>query len=583
MNLFKNVSLRGKLYSGFAFVIFLAVLLSGVGLYSMVQSNSVSTEVKTLITKDLRQTFGVFRDYNEVSGWLLQVLSNPNETIVESGDASAEKLRNNINNLPNTKVLERQIMQTKASLSALSNAIVDGEFIRSLKAGKYEESHLNFANEVLAPATQASIDFTNLISAYIVYINQDISKLDLSSMVILTTVLIILGTLVSIAIAVALYLYISKSTLRIKSLTEDLEHGNFNLNVNLNKVHKDEIGDIFKSLLSSANTLNATVARTIAASHQLEKYSRDLKNASLAIRQGASVAEGRSITVAAAADEMVSTTSNIAKSCHNAQETSEQTRQNTYTGMDKVRATVARIKEQAVYTKDDAEKVLRLAEQSSKISSIVSTIDDIAAQTNLLALNAAIEAARAGEAGRGFAVVADEVRALASRTSQSTKEISAMVASVQSDSEAATESMNNSVVQMEEVAERASELESTLNTIVASVDDVNSQIIQIAHAAEQQTEATSEISSNMQEVTEMAQQSVDVASNAADVATFCYTLINKLLEELAFFTLDESKLDRDQLDFRRYDGNVNLISTGGERATLHGFEENKDSTNNTQA
>lgn len=583
MNLFKNVSLRGKLYSAFAFVIFLAVLLSGVGLYSMVQSNSVSSEVKTLITKDLRQTFGVFRDYNEVSGWLLQVLSNPNETIVESGDASAEKLRNNISNLPNTKVLERQIMQTKASLTALSNAIVDGEFIRNLKAGKYEESNLNFANEVLAPATQASIDFTNLISAYIVYINKDISKLDLSNMVILTTVLIIVGTLASIAIAVALYIYISNSTLRIKSLTQDLEHGNFSLNVNLSKVHKDEIGDIFKSLLSSANTLNATVARTIAASHQLEKYSRDLKNASLAIRQGASVAEGRSITVAAAADEMVSTTSNIAKSCHNAQETSEQTRQNTYNGMDKVRATVARIKEQAVYTKDDAEKVLRLAEQSSKISSIVSTIDDIAAQTNLLALNAAIEAARAGEAGRGFAVVADEVRALASRTSQSTKEISAMVASVQSDSEAATESMNNSVVQMEEVAERASELEATLNTIVSSVDDVNSQIIQIAHAAEQQTEATSEISSNMQEVTEMAQQSVDVASNAADVATFCYTLINKLLEELAFFTLDESKLDREQLDFRRYDGNANLISNGGERARLRGFDDQTESTDNTQA
>lgn len=577
MNLFKNISLRGKLYSGFGFVILLAMILSGIGLYSMIQTNMVTSEVKKVISEDLRQTFGVFRDYNEVSGWLLQVLSKPNESIVERGTAAAEKLRASLNTLPASGGFERQAMQTKASLSSLCSSIVDGQFIKDLQSGKYNESSLSFANEVLAPATQANIDFTNLISAYIININNSLNSLDLSSLIYFTAILIAVGTLLSIAIAIALYLYIANSTFKIRHFARELEGGNFCLNVDFRKVHKDEIGSIFQSLVAIASTLNSTVARTIAASHQLEKNSRDLKGASLAISQGASTAEGRSITVAAAADEMVSTTSNIAKSCHAAQETSELTRQNTYNGMDKVRATVARIKEQAEYTKDDAAKVLRLAEQSSKISSIVSTIDDIAAQTNLLALNAAIEAARAGEAGRGFAVVADEVRALASRTSQSTKEISAMVASVQTDSEAATESMNNSVHQMEEVAKRASELESTLNTIVESVDNVNSQIIQIAHAAEQQTEATAEISTNMQEVTEMAQQSVDVAGNAADVATFCYTLINKLLEELAFFTLDESKLDKSQLDFRRYEGNINLSSiSNGKRATVPGVTEPSD-------
>lgn len=265
------------------------------------------------------------------------------------------------------------------------------------------------------------------------------------------------------------------------------------------------------------------------------------------------------MTVAAASDEMVSTTSDIAKNCHVAQETSESARVETNHGVDRVRATVMRIKEQAESSKDDASKVIKLAEQSSKIASIVGTIEDIAAQTNLLALNAAIEAARAGEAGRGFAVVADEVRALASRTAESTKEISAMVAGVQSDSEEATNSMNNSVEQMRLVAEEASDLENTLAVIRDAVNNVNSQIVQIANAAEQQINATSEISNNMQGISEMAQQSVDVATNAANVSAYCNNLINGLLDELNFFTLDEQKLSKKDLTFERIDTNTNNI------------------------
>ena len=116
--------------------------------------------------------------------------------------------------------------------------------------------------------------------------------------------------------------------------------------------------------------------------------------------------------------------------------------------------------------------------------------------------------------------------------------------------------MTNSVEQMNVVAEEASALEDSLAKIRDAVNDVNSQIIQIAAAAEEQINATAEISNNMQGISEMAQQSVDVADNAADVSDYCKSLIEGLLQELNFFTLDEANLKKEDLTFRRIDKSV---------------------------
>ena len=172
--------------------------------------------------------------------------------------------------------------------------------------------------------------------------------------------------------------------------------------------------------------------------------------------------------------------------------------------------------QQVEQTKANSQQIEAMINQSRSIGSIVNTIDEIAAQTNLLALNAAIEAARAGEAGRGFAVVADEVRALATRTGSSTNEITQKISLIESDANKASATMDQSVAGISALADDTSVLEHVLNDIFEQVENVTSQITQIATAAEEQTTATHEISTNMQELTNSSREVAQIASETQE-------------------------------------------------------------------
>ena len=582
MGLFANMRLRGKLYSGFGFVILLTLVVAGMAIYSMMTTNAMEREVNRMIHDDMSSTYQVFNNYNKVNRWLQQIQVRPSPKLVRDGLQDVQTLRSSLNQI-HLNIEPQYARAAKDELEKLCALILGTSFEQALTDGDYNNARHQYQSTVLPQNSDAYLALGTLITSYTSHVAEEVSKLDNTNQMYFTIAVTVVGIIAALIIAASIYVYISTNTNRIMRYSKLLEQGVFKLDIDPRKISSDEIGDIYRSFMAIATTLNRILARTIAVSKRLEKESQELNQASVAINNGAASAENRALTVAAAADELVSTTSDIAKNCLTAQESSESTRQETYQGMDKVRATVARIKEQSVYTREDAEKVIKLAEQSQAIGSIVATIDDIAAQTNLLALNAAIEAARAGEAGRGFAVVADEVRALASRTSQSTKEISAMVATVKADSEAATESMHNSVAQMEEMADHASELEATLNSIVQSVSNVNGQIVQIADAANQQTTATAEISTNMQGITEMAQQSVDVSGNAADVSSYCYSLIQSLLKELEFFTLDESLLNANDLNTARTNSGDSFAANIADDKLAASINRSVEATNQSNA
>jgi len=266
--------------------------------------------------------------------------------------------------------------------------------------------------------------------------------------------------------------------------------------------------------------------------YSVEDNINDISSATNHINESAQESQNRSLTVAAAANEMVSTTHDIAKNCENAAKSAAESNDTTNNGVSQVEETISGIQDQVVKSKSDAELIQALVNQAESIGAIVNTIDDIASQTNLLALNAAIEAARAGEAGKGFAVVADEVRALASRTSSSTQEITKMVTQIQADANSANNSMSASLENMNALADKASSVHDLLQTILDQVGGVTGQITQIATAAEQQTTSTSEISSNMQGITDIAKTFAEkVQDTNSDVAK-SVDLLDTLLDHI---------------------------------------------------
>lgn len=249
-----------------------------------------------------------------------------------------------------------------------------------------------------------------------------------------TYITIISCTVFEVLIAIFLtYLIANNLSAHIKSISKlalELAKGDMTRKLNTNR--KDEFRLLMVDLEKMRVLWQESISKVISSAEKLKDVIGTLTNTSGLISNTASDNQNRALTVAAS-DEMVSTTQDIAKNCEHASATAEESAKATETSVAKIQNVIDKINEQVIKSRSDAQLVQKLSDQAQKIGSIVQTIDDIATQTNLLALNATIEAARTGEAGKGFAVVADEVRALASRTSNSTKEITDMVQKVQVD------------------------------------------------------------------------------------------------------------------------------------------------------
>ncbi|KAA0893420.1 methyl-accepting chemotaxis protein [Oryzomonas rubra] len=210
--------------------------------------------------------------------------------------------------------------------------------------------------------------------------------------------------------------------------------------------------------------------------------------------------ESRVEQIATAMEEMSMTVNEVARNTTNASDSAANVAANAYDGQKIVNQAVREMQKVAEIVRSSAAIVGDLGAKSEKISEFVTVINEIAEQTNLLALNAAIEAARAGEQGRGFAVVADEVRRLADRTMASTKKIGAMVAEIQTGAAEAVESIEKGKNEAEGSERLSKHVEESLNGIVISIDQIKDVISQIATASEEQAATATVIAGNLEEI-----------------------------------------------------------------------------------
>ncbi len=213
----------------------------------------------------------------------------------------------------------------------------------------------------------------------------------------------------------------------------------------------------------------------------------------------------------------------------------------------------------ATVVKKSAENIEKLGESSKQIGEIISVIDDIADQTNLLALNAAIEAARAGEQGRGFAVVADEVRKLAERTTEATKQIASMIKGIQEETTEAVKAMNKGNQEVTSGIDLADKAGESLEEILSSTTEVMDMVNQIAAASEEQSATSEQISKNVQSISKVTSESASRIENVARSAEELSRLTNDLFSLMKRFKISAmntgQNLLKSDIDDLNYDSN----------------------------
>jgi methyl-accepting chemotaxis protein len=314
---------------------------------------------------------------------------------------------------------------------------------------------------------------------------------------------------------------------------------------------QDEIGQAGMALNQMKHNLSEIVQSIAATAEHVASASEELSSSATLQAQGAETQSNQTTQVATAMQEMSSTVLQVSENSSKAAEASRQAAETAREGGSIVEDTLGKMRVIATSVEGTAKKMEELGKSSDQIGRIAGVIDDIADQTNLLALNAAIEAARAGEQGRGFAVVADEVRKLAERTTTATKEIAQMIKNIQDETKTAVTAMESGTKQVEEGVKSTTLAGDSLKQIIHMSEQVGEMITHIATAATEQSSASEEINTNMEQIAKLVKESNDGAQQSA-----------KACSDLSGLALDLQKMV----------SNFKLTNNGGARRNASRLE-----------
>lgn len=328
---------------------------------------------------------------------------------------------------------------------------------------------------------------------------------------------IILCSLIIAALIVMARQLVKPIQIVANALTDISQNGG-DLTRRLNTKGNDELSELATGFNSFTGQLQEMIRHLVSVAKELEQRSQEIEKVATHSASLSADQQEKTDMVAAAVNEMGSTVLEIAQNANQAAQAATQAKNDSAKGQDVLNKTITNIQQMASAMSESAQAVNTLADDVSNIYSVLDVIKSISEQTNLLALNAAIEAARAGEQGRGFAVVADEVRTLAQKSQQSTEEIQNMIERLQQGARKTVATMDNGQRITEQGVSAANQASESLQNIIGSIDTINDMNHQVAVATEEQSSVTEEINQNITRIADFSHTTDEAIKTCQQVA-----------------------------------------------------------------
>ena len=502
--------------------IVLAIMLVAL-MFVLVQINTnqellAEEEVNVATLTEITEIEQKFMQFRTVGTEFLVLLQNQNK---EQRDTQYLELLSIFSNSPHselknlTESLELYYNQLKQSASAF---IDDDKMAGSLLLRQSTEISSQILEVLASQYQEHKMAVDQLANA----VHDSNSRVTFS-------IYLLLGTMLVAGIGVSIFLanMISRALTSLQTTVEHIENeGDLTQRADIQT--NDEIGNLAAAFNRLVDNFGNIVSEVMLQANQVATAAEQLSAITVQTSSGVRQQTDEIRMVATAMDQMTATVYEVASNAETASRSADDGNTEANNGSQVVSTTISAISELATDVEASADVIENLKGDSENIGTVIDVIKNIAEQTNLLALNAAIEAARAGEQGRGFAVVADEVRTLAQRTQQSTAEIEALVTALQGGAQQAVNVMAKSRKKAEVTVSQAQQAGESLNKITQAVGNILNVNTQIASAAEEQSATTAEITRNINNIQSIAEQTAQGAEQTATASSE----LSKLGEQL---------------------------------------------------
>ncbi|SUD31556.1 putative sensory transducer protein YvaQ [Pseudomonas fluorescens] len=379
-----------------------------------------------------------------------------------------------------------------------------------------DEQSQKYINQVTVPLAnnlQASIDELIRINESGAEQSAILANQQFDNGLLLTATIIVMAIILTLLIAILFTRSIIRPVQSLLAATQKIAEGDLRTQVDVSG--QDELTELQRSTQAMLDSLKSTIRHIADSSTQLASAAEEMSAITRESNAGIQQQSMETEMAATAVNEMTAAVEEVARNAVSASQSTQASERSAGMGRERVEQTIESIEKLTGTVENTRIEMAGLAQQAQDITRVLDVIRSIAEQTNLLALNAAIEAARAGEQGRGFAVVADEVRALAHRTQLSTQEIELMIQGIQSGSNNAMLSMQQSSVDAGETLAIAHDAGIAIGQIAQAISDINERNLMIATASEEQAQVARSVDQNLMSIRDLSLQSSSAASQTS--------------------------------------------------------------------